>query len=102
MEEIYKLLKKIKDRGERAALATVIRAQGSTPREVGAKMLVLQNGEIVGSVSGGCVEAEVYAEARDVIRTGQPKTLSFQLTAEKAWDSGLICGGSIEVFIEPV
>ena len=102
MEEIYKLLKNIKDRGEKAALATVIKAQGSTPREVGAKMLVLQNGEIVGSVSGGCVEAEVYAEAREVIRIGQPKTLSFQLTAEKAWDSGLICGGSIEVFIEPV
>jgi xanthine dehydrogenase accessory factor len=102
VEEIYRIIKRAKDRGEKAALATVIRAQGSTPREVGAKMLVLQNGEIVGSVSGGCVEAEVYAEAREVIRTGQPRTLSFQLTAEKAWDSGLICGGTIEVFIEPV
>lgn len=65
-------------------------------------MLILSNGEVVGTVGGGCVEAEVWQEAKEVLKTGEPKLLTFSLTADLAADSGMICGGIMDMFIEPV
>ncbi len=88
--------------GERVAIATVVKVEGSAPRPVGATMAVSSGGELAGSVSGGCVESAVFEEAQDVLRTGVPKLLRYGITDEMAWDVGLACGGTIEVFVEPV
>jgi xanthine/CO dehydrogenase XdhC/CoxF family maturation factor len=88
--------------GERVAIATVVKVEGSAPRPVGATMAVSSNGELAGSVSGGCVEGAVFEEAQDVLKTGEPKLLRFGITDEMAWDVGLACGGTIEVFVEPL
>lgn len=102
MREVYAALKGMAARNERGALATVVRTRGSTPQRAGAKMLILASGEIVGTVGGGCVEAEVWQAAREVLRAGKPKLLTFNLTADKAADIGMICGGAMDMFIEPV
>lgn len=88
--------------GERVAIATVVKVEGSAPRPVGATMAVSSGGELAGSVSGGCVETAVFEEAQDVLKTGKPKLLRYGITDEMAWDVGLACGGTIEVFVEPV
>ena len=88
--------------GDRVAVATVVKVEGSAPRPVGAAMAVSSGGELAGSVSGGCVEAAVFEEAQEVLRTGRPKLLRYGITDEMAWDVGLACGGTIEVFVEPV
>ena len=88
--------------GNRVAVATVVKVEGSAPRPVGATMAVSSAGELIGSVSGGCVEAAVFEEAQDVLSTGQPKLLRYGITDEMAWDVGLACGGTIEVYVEPV
>ena len=89
-------------RGDQVALATVVKTGGSTPRPIGAKMIVNSHGEFAGSVSGGCVEGAVIDEARHVLKTGQPKLLKYGIADETAWDVGLSCGGMIEVFVEVV
>jgi xanthine/CO dehydrogenase XdhC/CoxF family maturation factor len=88
--------------GERVAIATVVKVEGSAPRPVGATMAVSSGGELAGSVSGGCVETAVFEEAQEVLKTGTPKLLRYGITDEMAWDVGLACGGTIEVFVEPV
>lgn len=88
--------------GEEIALATVVSAAGSTPRPVGAKMIVSKSGKMHGSVSGGCVEGSVIEHALGVLETGQPKLVEYGISDEMAWDVGLSCGGQIEVFIEPL
>jgi xanthine/CO dehydrogenase XdhC/CoxF family maturation factor len=88
--------------GELVAIATVVKVEGSAPRPVGATMAVSSGGELAGSVSGGCVETAVFEEAQDVLKTGKPKLLRYGITDEMAWDVGLACGGTIEVFVEPV
>src|SRR3954453_3251928 len=88
--------------GERVALATVVRVEGSAPRPVGATMAVSSGGDLAGSVSGGCVETAVFEEAQEVLKSGVPKLLRYGITDEMAWDVGLACGGTIEVFVEPV
>ena len=88
--------------GNRVAVATVVKVEGSAPRPVGATMAVSSAGELTGSVSGGCVEAAVFEEAQEVLSSGQPKLLRYGITDEMAWDVGLACGGTIEVFVEPV
>jgi xanthine/CO dehydrogenase XdhC/CoxF family maturation factor len=88
--------------GEKVAIATVVKVQGSAPRPVGATMAVSSGGDLAGSVSGGCVETAVFQEAQDVLKTGVPKLLRYGITDEMAWDVGLACGGEIEVFVEPV
>jgi xanthine/CO dehydrogenase XdhC/CoxF family maturation factor len=88
--------------GNRVAVATVVKVEGSAPRPVGATMAVSSAGELAGSVSGGCVEAAVFEEAQDVLSSGQPKLLRYGITDEMAWDVGLACGGTIEVYVEPV
>lgn len=86
--------------GKRVAMATVVKAWGSAPRPLGSKMLISSTGDIVGSVSGGCVEGAVFEEAQQVLASGKPKLVSFGVSDDQAWTVGLSCGGEIEVFIE--
>jgi xanthine/CO dehydrogenase XdhC/CoxF family maturation factor len=88
--------------GNDVAIATVVKVEGSAPRPVGASMIVSSGGDLAGSVSGGCVETSVFEEAREVLRTGEPKLLRYGITDEMAWDVGLACGGTIEVYVEPL
>lgn len=88
--------------GHRAALATVVRTWGSSPRPVGSLLAIRADGAFAGSVSGGCVEAAVVEAAVEVIAAGTPRLLSFGVSDESAWSVGLTCGGELEVFVEPV
>src|ERR1041384_1071996 len=88
--------------GRGIALATVIQTWGSAPQPVGSQLLIDAEGNFLGSVSGGCVEAEVITEAADVIATGEPKSLEFGVEDNTAWKVGLACGGSIRIFVERV
>lgn len=88
--------------GHKVAVATVVRVEGSAPRPIGAAMAVSSAGNLAGSVSGGCVESAVFEEAQETLRTGTPKLVRYGITDEMAWDVGLACGGTIEVFIEQV
>jgi len=101
MEDIYREIVKVKTEGEEAALVTVVRASGSTPREEGAKMLVRPDGSIIGTIGGGGLEAQIIKEAVKVIRQGKPKHIHRSLTAKES-EEGMICGGDLEVFIEPI
>jgi xanthine/CO dehydrogenase XdhC/CoxF family maturation factor len=84
------------------ALATVVSTWGSSPRPAGSHLAVNERGELVGSVSGGCIEAAVVQEALLVIRDGRTRLLDFGVTNERAWEVGLACGGTIQVFVERV
>jgi len=86
--------------GRDVALATVVSTWGSAPRRPGAQLAVTAAGEMAGSVSGGCIEGAVIAEAREVMEEGEPKLLEFGVTNDHAWEVGLACGGQIEVFVE--
>ncbi len=88
--------------GQRIALATVIRVVGTAPRREGAKLVVSSSGEIAGSVSGGCVEGAVIEEALAVLTTGTPRVVRYGITADMITDVGLSCGGTIDVFVEPL
>jgi xanthine/CO dehydrogenase XdhC/CoxF family maturation factor len=88
--------------GQRVAIATVVRVEGSAPRPVGATMAVSSGGDLAGSVSGGCVETAVFDIAQDVLKTNQPTTVRYGITDEMAWDVGLACGGTIDVYVEPL
>jgi len=88
--------------GQRVALATVVRTWGSSPRPPGSKLAVNEASEFVGSVSGGCIEAAVIADALDVMATGVARSLSFGVSDESAWEVGLACGGKVEVLVEAV
>ena len=88
--------------GHGVALATVVLTWGSSPRPVGSKLAVDDQGRFIGSVSGGCVEGAVVTEALEVIASGKPKMLEFGVADETAWNVGLSCGGTIRVFVEKV
>lgn len=98
-DDIYQEIVKIRAEGEEAALVTLISASGSTPRGEGAKMLVRADGSILGTVGGGGVEAQVIREAVEVIKKGKSQRLCYNLTEE---ETGMLCGGDLEVFIEPI
>jgi len=98
--ETYRLISEANERGDRVVVATVADTRGSTPQRRGAKMLFFENGETAGTVGGGCVEAEVWAEARAAMRSGQSKLHHFTLTAEEASEEGMVCGGTMDIFIE--
>lgn len=84
------------------ALATVVSTWGSSPRPTGSQLAVDQNGRMVGSVSGGCIEGAVVREAMDAMETGKPRLLEYGVTNEQAWEVGLACGGTVHVFVENV
>ena len=88
--------------GKRVALATVVQVYGSAPRPLGAKLAVSEDGAMVGSVSGGCVESAAVQEALEALTSGAPRLVSYGIADETAWEIGLACGGTIEVFIEPL
>lgn len=102
MRDILPTVEKWQANGEDIAIATVVKAMGSSPRQLGAKMAVTRSGDMVGSVSGGCVEGAVFEEAQKVLKTRRPKLVRYGVTDDLAWEVGLACGGSIEVFIEPL
>jgi xanthine/CO dehydrogenase XdhC/CoxF family maturation factor len=102
MQEILADLETWQARGDSIALATVINTWGSSPRAPGAKMAVNQSGQMIGSVSGGCVEGAVVEAALRVLKTGRPRLLHFGVADEDAWQVGLACGGTIEIFVEPL
>jgi len=102
MIEIYKEIVRLIEQGEKGALATVIAATGSTPGKESAKMLVRADGTTVGTIGGGCTEADVWALAREVIATDRPQKRSFKLTPRAAEEGGLACGGIVEIFVEPI
>ena len=88
--------------GRRVALATIVEVWGSAPRPLGSKMAISDAGDMAGSVSGGCVEGAVFEEAGSVLAGGRPKLVRYGVSDETAWSVGLSCGGTIEVFIEPL
>ena len=90
------------DGGHQVALATVIKTWGSAPRPAGSQLAVRKDGSFVGSVSGGCVEGAVIAEALDAMADGKPRKLSFGVSNDQAWEVGLACGGQIEVYVERI
>jgi xanthine dehydrogenase accessory factor len=90
------------ERGEPAALVTIVRASGSTPQRTGAKMLVYADGRIVGTIGGGCYENDAVGKAREAIATGQPALVKYDLNDDFVQESGLICGGQMEVYIDPI
>lgn len=100
MNDVLPLIDEARTKNEPVAVATVVRTYGSAPRQVGSKMVVTQGGAMAGSVSGGCVEGAVFEEAQRTLKTGQPKLLKFGVSNEQAWEVGLACGGTIEVFVE--
>lgn len=102
MRDILADLDRWDARGEPVALATVIQTWGSSPRGVGARMAMTPGGEIAGSVSGGCVEGAVFEAGVEVLKTGRPQLLHFGVADETAWEVGLACGGTIEVFVQPL
>ena len=102
MREVLPEVEAWRAAGDRVAIATVVKVEGSAPRPVGATMAVSSAGELTGSVSGGCVESAVFEEAQAVLESGQPKLIRYGISDEMAWDVGLSCGGTIEVYVEPV
>ena len=102
MREILDDLNRWLAAGEQIVLATVVWAEGSSPRPLGSRMVVTSSGQMTGSVSGGCVEGAVFEEAQSVLSGGPPKRLRFSATDEEGWEVGLACGGTIEVYIEPL
>ena len=100
--DILKAAEDWREQGRSVALATVVETWGSAPRPVGANLVIDEEGNFLGSVSGGCVEGAVVTEALDVIETSKPKMLEFGVADETAWKVGLSCGGTIRVFVEKV
>ena len=100
MKEIVHEIERWRGRGEKVAIATVVATRLSAPRPVGSKFAVSESGEICGSVSGGCVEGDVFENAREVLETGEPKLLTYGISDEDALGVGLPCGGEIDVFVE--
>jgi xanthine dehydrogenase accessory factor len=100
--DIYEEVVQLRREGRRGALATIINVQGSIPSFETAKMLVRDDGTIAGTIGGGCVEAEVWQAAKEVMQEEKPRSLTFNLNNNPKYDSGLVCGGTLEVYIEPV
>jgi xanthine/CO dehydrogenase XdhC/CoxF family maturation factor len=89
-----------RDRGLGVAIATVVSTWGSAPRQAGSHLAVNEAGEFVGSVSGGCVEPAVIREAAEAIRDGKPRLLQYGVSNDRAWEVGLACGGTIQIYLE--
>jgi xanthine dehydrogenase accessory factor len=100
--DVFEEIVRIRKAGHRAALATIVHTNGSIPSYEASRMLIRDDGSILGTVGGGCVEAEVWAAAKEVIQSEQARKMTFNLNHEAGFDSGLICGGTLEVFVEPI
>jgi len=100
--DLYEELVRLRRAGQKCALATIVEVNGSIPSFQGAKMLVREDGSMVGTIGGGCVEAQVRTAAREVMETEKPKYLDFSLDQDGAYENGLICGGQLHVYVEPV
>src|SRR5512141_2909731 len=100
--DLYDEIVRLRSLGQKCAVATIVQVNGSIPSFESAKILVREDGSFMGTVGGGCVEAEVWNAAREVIETEKPKHLSFSLGQDAAYDNGLICGGQLDVFVEPM
>jgi len=100
--DIYEEIVRLRKSGRRGAVATIVNVRGSIPSYKTAKMLVRDDGSILGTIGGGCVEAEVWQAAREVMESERPRTLKFDLNNDPKYDTGLICGGTLEVFLEPI
>src|SRR5947209_8213361 len=100
--DVYSEIVNLRQEGRRGALATIINVRGSIPSFEAAKMLVRDDGSIVGTVGGGCVEADVWQAAKEVMQSEKPRTLTFDLNQNPKDDTGLVCGGTLEIFIEAV
>ena len=100
--DIFEEIVKLRREGKLAVLATIVHTNGSIPSYESSRMLVREDGSILGTVGGGCVEAEVWAAAKEVLRTRAPRKMVFHLNNEASYDNGLICGGTLEIFVEPL
>jgi xanthine/CO dehydrogenase XdhC/CoxF family maturation factor len=102
MREILDAVDDWRRHGERLAVATVLATGGSTPRPTGAKMAITASGKMAGSISGGCVDTDVIEHAIEVLRSGRPQIVEYGFVPDMSWEIGLMCGGSVQVYIEPL
>jgi xanthine dehydrogenase accessory factor len=100
--DLYEEIVRLRKDGRRGAVATIVNVRGSIPSFKTAKMLVRDDGSILGTIGGGCVEAEVWQAAREVMESERPRTLTFDLNQDPKYDTGLVCGGTLEIFVEPI
>ena len=100
--DIYDEIVRLRKVGQKCAVATIVQVNGSIPSYESAKLLVREDGSMLGTIGGGCVEAEVWNVARDVMQSERPRHMNFSLGQDAAYDNGLICGGQLSVFVEPV
>ncbi|HEU0246769.1 MAG TPA: XdhC family protein [Gaiellaceae bacterium] len=102
MKEILPEVERWRQEGEKIVVATVVATRRSAPRPLGASLAISESGKMCGSVSGGCVESDVFESAQDVFESGEPKLLTYGIDDDLAWSVGLPCGGEIDVFVERV
>src|ERR1700752_1794306 len=100
--DLFEEIVKMRRAGQRGALATIVHTNGSIPSYESSRMLVREDGSIAGTIGGGCVEAEVWAAAKEVMQKESPRKMVFNLNNEASYDNGLICGGTVEIFVEPI
>lgn len=100
--DLFEEIVKLRRAGQRGALATIVHTNGSIPSYESSRMLVREDGSMAGTIGGGCVEAEVWAAAKEVMQKEAPRKMVFHLNNEASYDNGLICGGTLEVFVEPI
>src|ERR1700745_4333616 len=100
--DIYEQIVQLRREGRRGAVGTSVNVRGSIPSFKTAKMLVRDDGSILGTIGGGCVEAEVWQAAREVMESEKPRTLTFNLNQDPKYDTGLVCGGTLDIFVEPI
>jgi xanthine dehydrogenase accessory factor len=100
--DLFEEIVRMRKAGVRSALATIVHTNGSIPSYESSRMLVREDGTMVGTIGGGCVEADVWAAAREVMEQETPRKMTFHLNQDASYDGGLICGGTLEVFVEPI
>jgi xanthine dehydrogenase accessory factor len=100
--DLFEEIVRLRRAGQRAALATIVHTNGSIPSYESSRMLVREDGSISGTIGGGCVEAEVWAAAKEVMQKEAPRKMVFSLNNDASYDNGLICGGTLEIFVEPI